>query len=298
MSVVFPEIAESFHIRLLSAGYFRVGPWWSETDRLRSFWRLYVNDENGAALRLPKLVHPMPAQHLVLVPPGVDFEFEFERPVMQLFALFEFIGGPVEAAQQLISAPVTLPRDTFCDRLVDDLREEEAFIDGRVGKLEPILASRLKALIHLSIASVLSDIPNERAGRVLRIAEHQQEILSVLRYIDRNLGKPLTNAKLAEIALTSESRFIRCFRDATGQTPARYVQNRRLRRAAEALVATDHSIDEIAERCGFANRYYFTRVFSQRVGVPPARYRSNWPHYDQGAPPELPSADKDAEPTN
>ena len=89
-----------------------------------------------------------------------------------------------------------------------------------------------------------------------------------------------TYAKLAEIALTSESRFIRCFRDATGQTPGRYVQDRRLRRAAEALVSTDQSIDEIAESCGFANRYYFTRVFSQRMGVPPARYRSNWPHYD------------------
>jgi AraC-like DNA-binding protein len=298
MSVVFPEIAESLHIRLLSAGYFQAGPWWSETDRLRSFWRLYVNDENGAALRLPERVHPMPGQHPVLVPPGVDFEFEFERPVMQLFALFEFIGWPVEAAQQLVPTPVTLPRDSFRDRLADDLREEPGFIDTCVGKLEPIPASRLKALIHLSIACVLSEIPSERAGRVLRIADRQQELLSVLHYIDKNLRRPLSNARLAEVALTSESRFIRRFRDATGQTPARYVQDRRLRRAAEALVATDHSIDEIAERCGFANRYYFTRVFSQRMGVPPARYRSNWPHYDQGTPPKMPSSAEYAESAN
>ena len=49
-------------------------------------------------------------------------------------------------------------------------------------------------------------------------------------------------------------------------------------RASELLVSTDYSIDRIAEACGFANRYYFTRVFTQRMGLPPGRYRSERPH--------------------
>jgi AraC-like DNA-binding protein len=56
------------------------------------------------------------------------------------------------------------------------------------------------------------------------------------------------------------------------------VQDRRLSRAAELLVSTDQSIDHIAETCGFANRYYFTRVFAQRMGCPPARYRTDRPY--------------------
>jgi hypothetical protein len=48
--------------------------------------------------------------------------------------------------------------------------------------------------------------------------------------------------------------------------------------AADALVSTQHSIEEIAQSCGFANRYHFTRVFSQRMGCPPARYRSDRPY--------------------
>ncbi|MGE4607003.1 MAG: helix-turn-helix transcriptional regulator, partial [Myxococcota bacterium] len=83
---------------------------------------------------------------------------------------------------------------------------------------------------------------------------------------------------LAEIARTSESRFIRRFRDTTGRTPGRYVQDRRLRRAADLLVSSDQSIEEIAQCCGFANRYHFTRVFSQRMDCPPARYRSDRPY--------------------
>jgi transcriptional regulator GlxA family with amidase domain len=48
-------------------------------------------------------------------------------------------------------------------------------------------------------------------------------------------------------------------------------------RASELLVCTDQSIDEVAQRCGFANRYYFSRVFAERVGRPPVRYRNERP---------------------
>jgi AraC family transcriptional regulator len=136
----------------------------------------------------------------------------------------------------------------------------------------------VKALIHLAIAGALREVPDDRAGRFLRIAEGQQELLSVLHYVEENLDAHLSNALLAEIARTSESRFIRRFREATGRTPGRFVQDRRLRRAADLLVSTARSIEEIAQECGFANRYHFTRVFSQRMGCPPARYRSDRPY--------------------
>jgi transcriptional regulator GlxA family with amidase domain len=53
------------------------------------------------------------------------------------------------------------------------------------------------------------------------------------------------------------------------------VQERRVQRAAELLARTTLSIDEIAERCGFANRYHFSRVFAQRMAAPPGRYRAH-----------------------
>ncbi len=87
----------------------------------------------------------------------------------------------------------------------------------------------------------------------------------------------MDSSRLAEVAATSQSCFIRRFREAMGQTRARYVKDRRVAQASELLICTDHSIDEVAQRCGFANRYYFSRVFSERVGRPPARYRNERP---------------------
>lgn len=274
MSVLFPGIAEPLNIRLFSAGCMKLGSWWTETDRLRDFWRLYRNDEIGVSLRVGSKVYPMPAERFVLVPAGLDFEAILDRPVHQFYVQFEFVGWPAKAAHEILPEPIVLEPETLRDELGRRLHAELR----SVGEIDPVLASRAKALVHMAAADALARIPEERASRFLRIAAGQQELLAVLQYIDRNLDQPLSNATLAEIAVASESRFIRRFREATGRTPGRYVQDRRLRKAAELLISTDHSIDHIAEYCGFANRYYFTRVFAQRMGCPPARYRSDRPY--------------------
>ena len=274
MSVLFPDHREGLYTRVFSAGYLKVDQWWPGTDLLRGFWRLYRNDESGVQLHVPGRAFHMPEQRLVLVPPGLEFEIVLQHPLSQLFVHFEFLGWPPDAARQLLPGPLVLSPDPLRDALAERLRRDL----GQASRLGPVLSGHLKALVHLSIAGALEEHPAEHARRVLRIHEGQGELLAVLHYIDLHLTEPMSNTRLAEIAQSSESRFIRRFREATGRTPARYVQERRLERASELLVSTDYSIDRIAEATGFANRYYFTRVFTQRMGLPPGRYRSERPH--------------------
>jgi AraC-like DNA-binding protein len=275
MPVLFPGIAESLNIRLLSAGCIDLGSWWPKTDILRDFWRLYLHDRDGASLALASGRFKMPAGRIVVVPPGLEFRPIVRRAARQLFVQFEFVGWPAEAAREVFPAPVCLPPDAQRDQLAAQLQRQ---IEQSSDRLDPVLASRVKALVHLTISDALAAVPDDRAGRFLRIAEGQQELLTVLHYIEEHLGDHLNNGQLAELARTSESRFIRRFRDATGRTPGRFIQDRRLRRASDMLVSTDRSIEDIAQACGFANRYHFTRVFSQRMGCPPARYRSDKPY--------------------
>jgi AraC-like DNA-binding protein len=273
MPILFPGVAESLNARVLAAGYADVDSWWSETDLIREIWRLYLCDDDGSYLHVGKKRFPLPKNQIVIVPAGVDFDVVIESTVRQFYVHFEFVGWPPNAAREVVPEPVALEPDSMRDQLAADLRDS---LHG-AKEIGPILASRFKALIHLSIANVLENVTGDRAQSFLRIAEGQQELLAVLHYIDKHLDQSLNNTRLAEIAMASESRFIRRFREATGRTPGRYVQDRRLRRAAELLVSTEMTIDAIAELCGFANRYYFTRVFAQHMGCPPARYRSDQP---------------------
>ena len=275
VSVIFPGIAKPLNIRLFSAGYLSLGDWWPQSDILRDFWRLYLHEQDGANLKLAHGSFEMPRRRIALVPPGIDFVPVVHGEVHQLHIHFEFVGWPAEAARHVFPNPLILDGDPLRDQLATDVRNELA---AGPAALDPILSGRLKALVHLSISAALSEIPDDRVGRFLAIAEGQQELLAVLHYIEEHLDQHLNNALLAEIARTSESRFIRRFRDTTGRTPGRYVQDRRLRRAADLLVSSDQSIEEIAQCCGFANRYHFTRLFSQRMDCPPARYRSDRPY--------------------
>jgi AraC-like DNA-binding protein len=269
MSVLIPGPSDSLHVRLFSAGYVELRKWWVHTDRIRTMWRLCRAETEGAALLLDSRSFAFPAGRLALVPPGLDFKAHLEHPVKKLYIHFELIGWAPAAVGELFTEPVTLGRDQLRDRLADELREELCSSN----RLGPPLSCRVKSLVHLSLASLETALPEEKVALLRRVANGQEDLLEVFRYIDQHLPERLDNSRLAEVAHASESCFIRRFREAIGQTPGRYIRDRRVARASKLLISTDCSIDEIAESCGFGNRYYFSRVFSKRVGRPPASYR-------------------------
>ena len=71
--------------------------------------------------------------------------------------------------------------------------------------------------------------------------------------IDRRYAEPLDIATLARTALASEAHFIRSFKREFGETPHRYLQRRRIERAADRLRETDDPITQIALDVGFTS---------------------------------------------
>jgi methylphosphotriester-DNA--protein-cysteine methyltransferase len=67
--------------------------------------------------------------------------------------------------------------------------------------------------------------------------------------------------------------FARLFRQATGETPHRFLLRLRIERAQELLATHVVSLTQIATDVGFADQSHFTRVFKQFVGVTPRAYR-------------------------
>jgi transcriptional regulator GlxA family with amidase domain len=67
--------------------------------------------------------------------------------------------------------------------------------------------------------------------------------------------------------------FSRAFQREFGTTPARYLTGVRVREAARLLLESALTIDEIAERAGFPNRAYFSRVFRKITREWPGGFR-------------------------
>ena len=87
------------------------------------------------------------------------------------------------------------------------------------------------------------------------------------------MAAPPDNRELAAICGLSIPHFSRRFKAALGVSAAQYRLERRILTAARWLAGTDRKMEEIAELTGFTDRFYFTKMFTARLGVSPAAYR-------------------------
>jgi transcriptional regulator GlxA family with amidase domain len=60
-----------------------------------------------------------------------------------------------------------------------------------------------------------------------------------------------------------------------GMTPAEFIKESRLSRAATLLSSTDRPVSEIAWECGFDDLNYFGKCFKARFEQAPTAYRKN-----------------------
>jgi AraC family transcriptional regulator, arabinose operon regulatory protein len=80
-------------------------------------------------------------------------------------------------------------------------------------------------------------------------------------------------AALAVQVNLSPSRFRHLFKQETGTTPAQYLKEVRLRRAAKLLRTTFLSIKQILEQLSLGSNAHFVRDFRKLYGITPTAYR-------------------------
>ena len=116
------------------------------------------------------------------------------------------------------------------------------------------------ALLHLVhyISSLLSQASSSRS----------------LHYIHQHYHRPLEVAQLAKIEGYSYTYYSEWFKTKTGKSPKAYIQDLRLQQAKDLLQHTDLSIYQIAQYVGFEQASSLTRLFKQREGISPMRYRT------------------------
>ena len=82
--------------------------------------------------------------------------------------------------------------------------------------------------------------------------------------------RTLDHARLAALAGLSYHQLYRGLKEATGESPTRFIRRVRVERAAALLAARAGSVSEVAYSVGFESLSYFSRAFAERFGVPPS----------------------------
>ncbi|SFL17010.1 GlxA family transcriptional regulator [Methylorubrum salsuginis] len=114
---------------------------------------------------------------------------------------------------------------------------------------------------------------------LLELQPRSDRVQKVLAYARHNLRNELSVEELAEAARLSPRQFSRIFREETGQSPAKAVENLRLDAARTMLEDGRHSLDTVARETGFADRERMRRAFLRAFGQPPQVIKRNVRHH-------------------
>ncbi|MFC0674973.1 AraC family transcriptional regulator [Brachybacterium hainanense] len=111
-------------------------------------------------------------------------------------------------------------------------------------------------------------------GELIGLGGPEPEETSLADLLVRTAAEDITIPQRARRAGVREAELRAEVRSSTGLTPHELVLTTRLAQAQSLLAGTDLPIARVAEQTGFADPSYFTRLFSQRIGLAPRDFRA------------------------
>ncbi len=233
---------------------------WSLVEAADTFWRLYWPTAGVARLVHAGHVHTLAPGYLYLIPPYTRFSTECHDRCSKWFIHFTLDGFTSLIRPQIVVIEPT-------DRLREVLEATCPIGRSRIAASgrQPDHGFQVVELVSLVVRAGLPKLlerrpPGSLEERVLRLLEQQPM-------------EKLSLATLARATGLTERRLTALVDRLTGFTPIRYRLELRLNEAMRLLRAGDLPIEDVARRCGFPNRYYFTRMFSKHRYMTPAAYR-------------------------
>ncbi|MEE0969745.1 MAG: AraC family transcriptional regulator [Clostridia bacterium] len=206
---------------------------------------------------------------LILFKPGERQKYEFLKSDCSVSCYIHFSG-------------------TGCEKFINEM----GFGDGRIiniGRSRTILSifekmeteSNLKRPCHESFcAAYLIELfavicrKNIYAESEIYLKNKARiDAVCNLMYDEYYKNQPLRY--YAEYCNLSESRFSHIFKASTGVTPLEYITKIRIDKAKELLSNYSFTVNEVAEKTGFSDQNYFSRIFKKHTGMPPKKYASS-----------------------
>lgn len=154
----------------------------------------------------------------------------------------------------------------------DAVRAALAFVHAEARRPDPWSAARKDLLSGWLVLELRRQIHAQEPTR----KKEPRPVTKARRIFDTRFHEPLTIAGVAEELAIHPDYLRQLFSAWAGESPLRYLIRKRLESACDLLRLNQESSARIAEKVGIGNPYYFSRLFRNRFGVTPTRYRNRY----------------------
>ncbi|WP_042163229.1 AraC family transcriptional regulator [Paenibacillus gorillae] len=98
-------------------------------------------------------------------------------------------------------------------------------------------------------------------------------VAQAIQYIHERYMEPITLESLLEMLDCSSRQLLRSFKKQVRTSPIDYLIQVRMNKAKELLLTTELTLKDISESVGYADSYYFSRIFKKHEGVSPTLFK-------------------------
>lgn len=171
-----------------------------------------------------------------------------------------------------IDPSIALPRDVLYKKtLIREIKSIVAMFPIKRLKDEPFLYSmdyeREKAanLLNYILFELLS---------VLKFQKNSPHVKKAIGFISEHLFDPISLTDISRHIALSKEYTAALFKKELGKTVTEYINERKMLYAKEVIQSGNVSLSQLAEKLGYENYGYFSRVFKKCYRVSPSHYRS------------------------
>lgn len=127
------------------------------------------------------------------------------------------------------------------------------------------------------LAMILAEIYHRE--KIHTTQEQNKHVTDVIRYMYKHLYENLSLEKIAEEFELSKSYLNAIFQKYTQHAPMDFFLHLKMKRACRMLRTTDYYVYEVAQKMGYTDQYYFSRIFKRIVGMSPKEYKRSDRYY-------------------
>jgi len=124
-------------------------------------------------------------------------------------------------------------------------------------------------------ASLRSSDQRQKTPASTLYGTRNQVLIKIIDYIETHLAEAIDMEEVAALHSVSRRQVERLFATHVGIPPNRFINNIRLDHGRSLLADTSMKVTDVAFAAGFTSANHFARLFRQRFGVSPHRFKGS-----------------------